>query len=54
MNMEAPSKWSCPKCKVGIPYNPQYDMSNCLCSNCAAYDNADRLLGGYRNQVYHK
>ena len=37
------------KCGVDIPYNPQYDMSNTLCSNCAAYHNADKLLGGYRS-----
>jgi hypothetical protein len=47
-NMESTSKWSCTNCNVVIPYNPQYDMSNMECSNCAAYSNADKLLGGYR------
>jgi hypothetical protein len=36
MDMQAKSKWSCIKCGVVIPYKPQYDMSNTLCSNCAA------------------
>jgi Fe-S oxidoreductase len=49
MDMQAKSKWSCIKCGVVIPYNPQYDMSNILCSNCATYQNADKLLGGYRS-----
>ena len=48
MNMQAKSKWSCIKCDVPIPYNPQFTMANTMCSNCAAYYNADRLLGGYR------
>jgi Fe-S oxidoreductase len=47
--MQAKSKWSCIRCGVVIPYNPQYDMSNTLCSNCATYQNADKLLGGYRS-----
>ena len=37
------------KCGVVTPYNPQYDISNTLCSNCATYQNADKLLGGYRS-----
>jgi hypothetical protein len=49
MDMQAKSKWSCIRCGVVIPYNPQYDMSNTLCSNCATYQNADKLLGGYRS-----
>jgi hypothetical protein len=24
VNMEAKSKWQCPKCGVGLPYNPTY------------------------------
>jgi hypothetical protein len=52
-SQNAPSKWKCqnPKCGVPIPYNPTYDMSNVLCSRCATYDNADKLLGGYRAPV---
>lgn len=46
--MTAESKWKCIKCGVPIPYNPTYKMDNVMCSNCAAYYNADRLLGGYR------
>jgi hypothetical protein len=51
MNMQAKSKWSCIKCDVPIPYNPQFTMANTMCSNCAAYYNADRLLGGYRSDM---
>lgn len=47
INMQAKSKWSCIKCDVPIPYNPQFTMANTMCSNCAAYYNADKLLGGY-------
>jgi hypothetical protein len=44
------SKWSCknPECGIVIPYNPSYDMSNTLCSDCAAHDNAKRLLSDYK------
>jgi hypothetical protein len=48
MNMVAKGKWQCRKCGVIIPYNPEYEMSNVLCSHCAAYENADKLLKGYR------
>lgn len=46
----AKSKWMCrnPECGVIIPYNPEYDMSNVLCSMCAAQDNAKRLLNNYK------
>ena len=47
-SQESTSKWSCETCGVVIPYNPQYDMSGALCSNCECYSNADKLLGGYR------
>ena len=35
MNMEAKSKWSCIKCDVPIPYNPQFNITNTMCSHCA-------------------
>ena len=44
----AKSKWSCRKCGVSIPYNPTYSMEGVLCATCQCYDNADRLLKGYR------
>jgi hypothetical protein len=47
VNMEAKSKWQCPKCGVGLPYNPTYKLEG-LCSTCRAYEDSDRLLGGYR------
>jgi uncharacterized protein (DUF983 family) len=47
VNMEAKSKWQCPKCGVGLPYNPTYKLEG-LCSNCRVYEDSDRLLGGYR------
>jgi hypothetical protein len=50
MSFVADAKWTCKKCHVIIPYNPTYDMSDTLCSTCAAYDNADKLLGGYRSE----
>ena len=49
MDMQAKSKWSCIKCHVSLPYNPQYNMANTMCSNCSAYYNADRVLGGHRS-----
>jgi hypothetical protein len=52
-NQVAPAKWTCPKCGVGIPYNPSYSMDNVLCSTCAAYQNSDRLLSGYRWKPRH-
>ena len=51
MSFVADAKWSCPKCGVVIPYNPTYNMKGKLCATCAAYDNADRLLGGYRSEI---
>ena len=48
MDMKAKSKWSCIKCDVPIPYNPQFNITNTMCSHCAPYHNADKLLGGYR------
>ena len=51
MNMQAKSKWSCIKCDVPIPYNPQFTVANTMCSNCAAYYNADRLLVGYEEEI---
>lgn len=47
VNMEAKSKWQCPKCGVGLPYNPTYKLEG-LCSTCRVYEDSDRLLGGYR------
>ena len=47
VNMEAKSKWQCPKCGVGLPYNPTYKLEG-LCSTCRAYEHSDKLLGGYR------
>jgi uncharacterized protein (DUF983 family) len=47
-NMEAKSKWQCPKCGMGLPYNPTYKLEG-LCSTCRAYEDSDRLLGGYRS-----
>jgi transcription initiation factor IIE alpha subunit len=47
VSMEAKSKWQCPKCGVGLPYNPTYKLEG-LCSTCRAYEDSDRLLGGYR------
>lgn len=46
--MLADSKWKCKACGCPIPYNPDYDMSNVLCSTCQCYYNSDRLLRGYR------
>jgi uncharacterized protein (DUF983 family) len=47
VDMEAKAKRRCPKCGVGLPYNPTYKLEG-LCSTCRAYENSDRLLGGYR------
>jgi uncharacterized protein (DUF983 family) len=47
VNMEAKAKWQCPKCGVGLSYNPTYKLEG-LCSTCRAYEDSDRLLGGYR------
>ena len=49
--MKADSKWRCIKCDTPIPYNPEYDMSHILCAQCACYENADKLLNGYRMPV---
>ena len=45
--MEAKSKWRCPQCGVGLPYNPTYKLEG-LCSTCRVYEDSDKLLGGYR------
>jgi hypothetical protein len=47
VNMEAKSKWQCPKCGVGLPFNPTYNLEG-LCSTCRTFEDSDRLLGGYR------
>ncbi|HEU4446383.1 MAG TPA: hypothetical protein VFR94_17050 [Nitrososphaeraceae archaeon] len=47
VNMESKSKWQCPKCGVGLPYNPTYKIEG-LCPTCRTYEDSDRLLGGYR------
>src|SRR5918994_334237 len=47
VNMEAKAKWQCPKCGVGLPYNPTYKIEG-LCFTCRVYEDSDRLLKGYR------
>ena len=59
MDMKAKSKWSCIKCDVPIPYNPEFNITNTMCSHCAAYHNADKLLGGIggirrRNDIFRR
>jgi hypothetical protein len=49
LNMEAKTKWQCPKCGVGLPYNPTYKLEG-LCFTCRTYGDSDRLLGGYRQR----
>ena len=46
-NVEAKAKWQRPKCGVGLPYNPTYEIEG-LCSTCRTYDDSERLLGGHR------
>ena len=47
--------FGCPKCGVGLPYNPTYKTEG-LCSTCRTYQGRDRLLGDYRlkKQEYNR
>jgi hypothetical protein len=54
MTFVSDAKEKCPKCGVVRPYSPTWKNTG-MCSTCRAYDDADRLMGGYRNpDAYRK